>query len=170
MLDQLRGDPVLGAYLVGQNAIHGQDVYQGVYREGSLDLRADDLGTLQLKQLFNLMLGGRGALERHVSRSTVCTEVRLVWILGREDSVLKGGANEAICLAVPKKSLVEVEERVCEVTNMVSGRRVAATKNTFLPPTLSLTRFSISGFGHETTSILMAVYSWGPKASPSERS
>jgi hypothetical protein len=72
---------MLGVYLGSQNAVHRQYVYHLVGCEGSLDFRADDLGTLQFEQLFNLMLGGGDTLERHVSRSSVCTEVGLVWVL-----------------------------------------------------------------------------------------
>lgn len=54
---------------------------------------------------------------------------------------------------------------------MVSGRSVAATRNTFLPstPANALT-CAAAASGHETTSILTPVYSCGPTASPLERS
>jgi len=160
----------LDIYLCGQDTVHRQYVYNGVDREWSLDLGTDDLRTFQFKQLFDLVLGGGGALECHVPSSTVCTEVRLVWVLGGENSVLQGGADKAVGLTIPKQWSILIGGRVWKSTHMVSGRKVAATIKTFLPLTFSLTCFSISGFGHETTSILMAVYSWGPKASPSERS
>ena len=75
-------------YLGSQDSFHGQYVYHGVDSERSFDLRTDDLRALQFEQLLDLVLGGGGTLECHVSGSTVCTEVRLIRVLGREDSVL----------------------------------------------------------------------------------
>ena len=146
-------------YLCSQDIVHWQYVYHGVNRERSLDPRTDELRTLQFKQLFDLVLGGGGTLERHVSGSTICTKVRLIRILGREDSVLEGGADKAVRLTIPEQRSGLISGSAYKMTHMVSGRKVAATKKTFLPPTFSLTCFSISEFGHETTSILMAVYS-----------
>ena len=124
----------MGIYLCSQDIVHWQYVYRWVDRERSLDLGTDDLRTLQFKQLFGLVLGGGGTLERDVSGSTVCIEVRLIRIFGRDDSVRQGGTDKAVRLTIPEQRLGLVNDSVYKMTHMISGRKVAATGKTFLPP------------------------------------
>ena len=95
----------MSIYLCSQDVVHRQYIYHGVDRERSLDLGIKDLLTPQFEQLFDLVLGGGGSLERHVSGSTVCTEVCLIRIFGRGDSVLRGRTDKAVRSTIPEQRL-----------------------------------------------------------------
>jgi len=113
----------LGIYLCSQDIVRWKCVYHWVDHERSLDLGTDDLRTLQFKQLFDLVLGGGGTLERHVSGSTVCIEVRLIRVFGRDDSIRQGGTDKAVLLTIPEQRLGLINDSVYKMTHMVSGRK-----------------------------------------------
>ena len=156
-------------YFCGQNGIHRQHVDFGVDSKRRLDLGANNLRPVNLCQLVDIPSGGENALESHISSSTVRAHICFVFT-NCKDTILEGGTDEAIGLAVPI-SIFKLDTFRLKLasTHMVSGLRVAATKYTFRPPTSP----STSAFAaelHPTTSILMQVYSCGLTPSPSCRS
>ena len=90
-------------YLGRQDVLHGQDVHLGVDRERRLDLRTNDEGAVDLRQLLDLAASLHDALERHIPRSAVRADIRLL-VVDREHAVLDLGADEAVRLAVPSSA------------------------------------------------------------------
>jgi hypothetical protein len=79
-------------------------------------------------------------------------------VVDGNDAILYRGADEAISLAISVDALSSYPKMKVRKTNMISGRNVAATRDTLRLPTLSSMAFA-AGL-HSTTSILMPVYSW----------
>lgn len=121
--------PSRSTYLCGQNAIHRQDVDFWVDSKRCLDLSANDLRPINLYQLVDVSPRGENALESHITSSTVRAHVCFIFA-DCKDTILEGGADEAIGLAVPTPMNISKRRLdsyfVC--THMVSGLRVAATK------------------------------------------
>ena len=87
-------------HLGRKHVLHGQNVDLGVDRERGLDLRTDDEGTIDLRQLLDLAAGFHDALERHIPCRAVRADVRLL-VVDRKYAVLDLRADEAVRLAVP---------------------------------------------------------------------
>ena len=155
------------AYLCREHIVHGQNVDLGVDSKGRLNLRSDDLRAIQGREFVNIASRGDDALESHVAGRTNGADKGFL-IVGSKNSVLEVRADVAIRLTVPflKVSTVGHADKDAYI---VSGLKVAATKNTLRSPTLS-PKAALAASLQLTTSIFTPVYSTGPKASPDCRS
>ena len=126
--------------------------------KGRLDLRANKVYTLHFCQLLDLSRVFQNSLERHVSGGTSRANISLP-ILSCKNTILDRSPNEAVRLSVPEllDEKDDFKPHRQNETHMVSGRNVAATKNTVLPARFV---FKCSAFfAHSKTCIFTAVYS-----------
>lgn len=87
-------------YLVRLHAFHREDINLRDDTKRCLYFCAHNLGTVNFEQLGHLAFLRQNILECHIPGGAVGAYIRLV-ILGRENSVLDGGANEAVRLTIP---------------------------------------------------------------------
>lgn len=66
----------------------------------SFDLRADQIGSLNLHELVELVSRCEDALEGHVACRASCTEERFL-VVDSKYTILDGCPDEAVCLAIP---------------------------------------------------------------------
>lgn len=136
-----------------------------------MDSCANNLRTIDFCQLFDVTSGRDCALESHITSGTQSWHERFL-VIDSENAILDTSPHEAVRLPIPERDQnvgLHIVEKGNVETYIVSGRRVAATKKTFRLPTFPSITFFAAGL-HSRTSILIPVYSWGPKPSPSWRS
>lgn len=159
-------------YLCWQHIIHREDINFWVDAKRSFDFGTNKLRTFYFQELLELATNSSDTLECHVTHSAVRTDIGLL-VVDREHAIFDSCPHETIRLPVPDEVKRVRSNRnlyvVVRKPYIVSGLKVAATKKTFLPSSFVPISFKAASL-QPTTAILRAVYSWGPKPSPSCRS